>query len=122
MRYHDVYARSMRDPEGFWAEAAKGIDWVKPWTRVLDDSRAPFYRWFAGGELNTCFNAVDRHVAAGRGGQAAIIYDSPVTDTKRTITYAELQDLVARFGGVLRGLGVAKGDRVIVYMPMVPEV
>jgi len=121
MHYDDVYAHSMRDPEGFWAEAAKGIDWTSPWTRVLDDSRAPFYRWFAGAQLNTCWNAVDRHVAAGRGAQAAVIYDSPVTQTQRTITYAELQDLVARFAGVLRGLGVAKGDRVIVYMPMVPE-
>ena len=121
MHYDDVYAHSMRDPEGFWAEAAKGIDWTSPWTRVLDDSRAPFYRWFAGAQLNTCWNAVDRHVAAGRGTQAAVIYDSPVTQTQRTITYAELQDLVARFAGVLRGLGVAKGDRVIVYMPMVPE-
>jgi propionyl-CoA synthetase len=121
MRHDDVYARSMQDPEGFWADAATGIDWVRPWRQVLDRSGAPFYRWFSGGELNTCFNAVDRHVAAGRGAQAAIIYDSPVTDTQRVITYAELQDLVARFGGVLRGLGVAKGDRVIVYMPMVPE-
>jgi propionyl-CoA synthetase len=121
MRHDDVYARSMQDPEAFWAEAAAGIDWVRPWTQVLDRGRAPFYRWFVGGELNTCFNAVDRHVAAGRGAQAAIIYDSPVTGTQRTITYAELQDMVARFGGVLRGLGVAKGDRVIVYMPMVPE-
>jgi propionyl-CoA synthetase len=121
MRHDDVYARSMQDPEGFWADAATGIDWVRPWRQVLDRSGAPFYRWFSGGELNTCFNAVDRHVAAGRGAQAAIIYDSPVTDTKRVITYAELQDLVARFGGVLRDLEVAKGDRVIVYMPMVPE-
>jgi len=121
MRHDDVYARSMQDPEGFWADAATGIDWIRPWTQVLDRSRAPFYRWFSGGELNTCFNAVDRHVAAGRGAQAAIIYDSPVTATQRVITYAELQDLVARFGGVLRDLGVARGDRVIVYMPMVPE-
>ena len=121
MRYEDVYARSMRDPEGFWADAAAAIDWIKPWDKVLDTSGAPFHRWFSGGELNTCFNAVDRQVAAGRGAQAAIIYDSPVTDTKRTISYAELQDLVARFGGVLRGLGVGKGDRVIIYMPMVPE-
>ena len=121
MRHDDVYARSMQDPDGFWADAATGIDWIRPWGQVLDRSRAPFYRWFSGGELNTCFNAVDRHVAAGRGAQAAIIYDSPVTDTKRVITYAELQDMVARFGGVLRDLGVAKGDRVIIYMPMVPE-
>ena len=121
MRHDDVHARSMQDPEGFWAEAAAGIDWVEPWKQVLDRSGAPFYRWFSGGELNTCFNAVDRHVAAGRGAQAAVIYDSPVTDIKRVITYAELQDLVARFGGVLAGLGVTKGDRVIIYMPMVPE-
>ena len=121
MRHADVYARSMQDPEGFWADAAAGIDWVEPWKQVLDRSRAPFYRWFVGGVLNTCFNAVDRHVAAGRGAQAAIIHDSPVTGTKRVITYAELEDLVARFGGVLRDLGVAKGDRVIIYMPMVPE-
>jgi propionyl-CoA synthetase len=121
MRFDEVYARAQRDPEGFWAEAARGIDWTKPWTRVLDADRAPFYRWFAGGEMNTCYNAVDRHVEAGRGDQAAIIHDSPVTQSQRTITYADLRDLVARFGGALKSLGVAKGDRVIIYMPMVPE-
>ncbi len=121
MRFDELYARAERDPEGFWAEAAQGIDWVKPWTKVLDTDRAPFYRWFAGGEMNTCYNAVDRHVEAGRGGQAAIIHDSPVTQSRRTITYAELRDLVSRFGGALKALGVAKGDRVIIYMPMVPE-
>jgi propionyl-CoA synthetase len=121
MRHADVYARSMQDPEGFWADAAAGIDWIRPWDQVLDRSKQPFYRWFSGGELNTCFNAVDRHVAAGRGAQPAIIHDSPVTDTKRVITYAELKDMAARFGGALRSLGVAKGDRVIIYMPMVPE-
>jgi propionyl-CoA synthetase len=121
MRFDEVYARAQRDPEGFWAEAAQGIDWTKPWTKVLDADRAPFYRWFAGGEMNTCYNAVDRHVEAGRGDQAAIIHDSPVTQSQRTITYAELRDLVARFGGALKALGVNKGDRVIIYMPMVPE-
>jgi propionyl-CoA synthetase len=116
-----AHARSLADPEGFWGEAAAAVDWIKPWERVLDDSNAPSYRWFAGAELNTCWNAVDRHVAAGRGEQAAIIHDSPVTGSVRTITYAELQDQVARFAGALRGLGVGKGERVIIYMPMVPE-
>ncbi|MBI2241518.1 MAG: propionyl-CoA synthetase [Magnetospirillum gryphiswaldense] len=119
--YELAHERSLKDPEGFWAEAAKDVTWYKPWDKVLDDSRKPFYRWFTGGEVNTCYNAVDRHVEAGRGAQAAIIYDSPVTDTVLTITYSELQDQVSKFAGLLRGLGVAKGDRVIVYMPMVPE-
>ncbi len=121
MTYQSVYDRSMRDPASFWAEAAGLIDWTQPWEKVLDDTHPPFYRWFSGGMLNTCYNAVDRHVAAGRGDQAAIIHDSPVTGTKRTISYAELQDQVARFAGVLSSLGVTKGDRVIIYMPMVPE-
>lgn len=120
-RYAELHTRSITDPAGFWAEAARDIDWIKPWDSVLDSSNPPFYRWFTGGVLNTCHNAVDRHVAAGRGEQAAIIYDSPVTDTVQSITYAELQDLTARFAGVLRGLGVARGDRVILYMPMIPQ-
>ena len=119
--YQQAYERSLKDPEGFWADAAKDIHWNKTWDKVLDDSRKPFYRWFTGGEVNTCYNAVDRHVEDGRGAQAAIIYDSPVTDTVRTITYAELKDQVSKFAGLLRGLGVDKGDRVLVYMPMVPE-
>jgi propionyl-CoA synthetase len=121
MSYDEVYQRSLSDPEGFWGEAARAIHWDKPWDKVLDDSRPPFYRWFAGGMMNTCYNAVDRHVEAGRGDQIAIIHDSPVTQSQRKISYAELQDLVSRFAGVLASLGVTKGDRVIVYMPMVPE-
>ncbi|UHD14650.1 propionyl-CoA synthetase [Thiocapsa bogorovii] len=121
MGYQAVYERSMKDPESFWAEAAELIDWDRPWDKVLDSSNAPFHRWFAGGMLNTCYNAVDRHVTAGRGDQPAIIHDSPVTGSKTVITYAELQDQVARFAGALLALGVTKGDRVIVYMPMVPE-
>jgi len=121
MGYQTLYDRSMQDPSAFWAEAAELIDWDRPWDRVLDDSNPPFYRWFKGGRLNTCYNAVDRHVKAGRGDQPAIIHDSPVTDSKTVITYAELQDQVARFAGVLKSLGVEKGDRVIIYMPMVPE-
>ncbi|MEW5726530.1 MAG: propionyl-CoA synthetase, partial [Pseudomonadota bacterium] len=107
--------------EGFWGEAAKELHWYKTWDKVLDDSKKPIYRWFSGGVVNTCYNAVDVHVEQGRGDQAAIIYDSPVTSTVRTITYAELKDQVSRFAGVLAAQGVAKGDRVIVYMPMVPE-
>ncbi len=121
MSYDEVYQRSLSDPEGFWAEAAQAIHWDKPWDKVLDASRPPFYRWFAGGMMNTCYNAVDRHVEAGRGDQIAIIHDSPITQSQRKISYAELQDLVSRFAGVLTSLGVTKGDRVIVYMPMVPE-
>jgi len=119
-RYAEIHARSLRDPQGFWGEVAEGIAWTRKWDRVLDDSRPPFYRWFAGGELNTCHNALDRHLAA-RGDQPALIYDSPVTNTVRTYTYRQLTDEVARFAGVLAGLGIAKGDRVIIYMPMVPE-
>ena len=116
-----MYRRAQRDPEGFWAEAAQAIHWDKPWQRVLDASRAPFYQWFTGGELNTCYNALDRHVERGRGDQLALIYDSPVTDTICRYTYRELRDQVALFAGVLQAHGVAKGDRVIIYMPMVPE-
>ncbi len=120
-RYDEVYGRSIADKDAFWGEAAEAIDWVKRWDKVLDDSRAPFYRWFVGGELNTCYNALDRHLAAGRADQAALIYDSPVTDRIVTYSYAELTDRVARFAGALAARGVGKGDRVIVYMPMVPE-
>ncbi len=119
--YAKAHEQSISDPSAFWGEAAKAIDWITPPTTVLDDSNAPFYRWFPGGTLNTCFNAVDRHVRDGRGDQAAIRYDSPVTGTRRTVTYAELLKQVSRLAGALRGLGVEKGDRVVVYMPMVPE-
>ncbi|HEX2216174.1 MAG TPA: propionyl-CoA synthetase [Xanthobacteraceae bacterium] len=120
-RYHDLYARWQRDPEGFWAEAATAIDWYEPAKKVFDPQLGVYGRWFVGASCNTCFNALDRHVAAGRGGQAAIISDSPVTDTKRTLTYAEMLDEVKAFAAVLRDFGVETGDRVILYMPMVPE-
>src|SRR5689334_353713 len=119
--YRAAYERAHKDPDGFWAEAARQIDWVKPWQRVLDLDRPPFARWFVGAEVNTCHNALDRHVAGGRGQQTALIYDSPVTDTRRRFTYAELRDLVARFAGALKAQGVGRGDRVLIYMPMVPE-
>ena len=119
--YRAAYRQSLEDPEEFWGRAAEAIDWVTPPPRVLDDDRPPFYRWFTGGTLNTCFNALDRHVAAGRGDQPAVHYVSPVTDTHQTITYAALLDRVATFAGALASLGVGKGDRVVIYMPMVPE-
>src|ERR671933_1947311 len=97
--FDETYTRSLEEREAFWADAAAAIDWDEPWERVLDDSRAPFYRWFAGGGVNTCHNALDRHVERGRGDQAALIYDSPVTDTVATFTYAKLRDLVARLAG-----------------------
>ncbi|MBF0095393.1 MAG: propionyl-CoA synthetase [Alphaproteobacteria bacterium] len=119
--YDVAYERSIQDPEGFWGEAAEDLHWYRKWDKVLDDSHPPFYRWFPGGVLNTCYNAVDRHVEAGRGGQFALVYDSPVSGSKRAITYSELKDQVARFAGGLAGRGVTKGDRVILYMPMIPE-
>jgi propionyl-CoA synthetase len=119
--YDEVYRRAQRDPDGFWAAAAEDIHWDRRWDRVLDASRPPYYRWFRGGRLNTCYNALDVHVDRGRGKQVALIYDSPVTGTVRSFTYFELRDQVARFAGALRRQGVEAGDRVILYMPMVPE-
>ena len=119
--YEETFRRSLEDPEGFWAEAAEDIHWTKRWDKVLDDSNPPFYQWFAGAETNTCYNAVDRHVELVRGDQAAFIYDSAMTNAKRVITYRELQDQVSRFAGVLRSHNIGCGDRVIIYMPMVPE-
>ena len=116
-----AHRQSIENPSQFWGDAAAAIDWTKPWDRVLDDSRPPFYRWFSGAELNTCHNCLDRHVEAGRGDQTAIIYDSPVTQTVRSYSYAEFRDQVALFAGVLANEGVGKGDRVVIYMPMVPE-
>ncbi len=119
--YRSNVQRSVVDPEGFWLEAARDISWINKPSQALDDEHVPLYRWFAGGTLNMCFNALDRHVIHGRADQTALIYDSPVTGTKRSYTYAELLDLVGRFAGVLRDLGVTKGDRVVIYLPMIPE-
>jgi propionyl-CoA synthetase len=120
-QYDEAYARSLQDPEGFWAAAAEDLYWERRWDRVFDDTRPPFYRWFTGGVLNTCYNALDLHVDRGRGKQRALVYDSPVTDTIMTFTYAELRDEVARVAGALIRQGIGRGDRVIIYMPMVPE-
>ncbi len=120
-KYEEVFQRSIKDPAAFWGEAAGSIDWYRKWDKVLDDSNRPFYRWFTGGEMNTCYNTLDRHVNDGRANQVALIYDSPVTDTVQKFTYGELLDMVSRFAGVLEGLGVTKGDTVIIYMPMIPQ-
>ena len=119
--YTNAWERSINDPDGFWGDAAKGIDWYREPTVVLDDTKAPIYSWFPDGELNTCFNALDRHVRDGRGDQLALIYDSPVSKTKVSYTYRRLRDDVASFAGVLCELGVLKGDRVVIYMPMIPQ-
>jgi propionyl-CoA synthetase len=120
-RYAEAHRRSLSDPEGFWGEAAQAIDWEKRWDKVLDDSKSPFTLWFRGGRMNTCWNALDRHVEKGRGEQAALIYDSPVTGQIRRFTYRELRDQVALLAGALKALGVGHGDRILIYMPMVPE-
>jgi propionyl-CoA synthetase len=119
--YRDAFDEAIRSPETFWRRAADAITWSRPFERVLDDSRAPLYRWFSGGELNTCYNAIDFHVENGRASQPAVIYDSPVTGTKRILSYRELLQQVAQFAGALSALGVVKGDRVVIYMPMMPE-
>ena len=120
-RYEEAYSRSIEDPSGFWSEAAAGIDWHRKWDQVLDSSNPPFYRWFKGAELNTCYNALDRHADGGRGDQKALIYDSPVTGQIKSFTYTELRERVARCAGGLKTLGVEKGDLVLIYMPMIPE-
>ncbi|MCK5364522.1 MAG: AMP-binding protein, partial [Gammaproteobacteria bacterium] len=119
--YEDIYERSLRDPSGFWSAAAQEIEWVRRPRAVLDDSKPPRVRWFPGAMLNTCYNAVDLHVVAGRGEQTALIYDSPVTETIRTFSYRELQDDVCKFANSLKKLGAKKGDRITIYMPMIPE-
>jgi len=119
--YDEAHAQSINNPDEFWAAAAEDCHWYKKWDKVLDDSNKPFYRWFTGGEINTCYNALDFHIESGRGDQDALIYDSPVTDTITKYTFNELRDEVAKIAGVLAGLGVQKGDRVLIYMPMIAE-
>jgi propionyl-CoA synthetase len=119
--YEIAYKQSIEDPNGFWGAAAEDCHWYKKWDKVLDDSSKPFFRWFSGGETNTCYNALDYHIDSGRGENNAMIYDSPVTDTIKKYTYTQLRDEVAHFAGALAAQGVVKGDRVIIYMPMIPE-
>lgn len=120
--YQAQYQQAQLDPEAFWAAQADALHWDRRWDQVLDRRNAPIYRWFDGAEFNTCYNALDRHVEAGRGDQLALIYDSPVTDTRQQYSYRELTERVARVAGMLRAQGVGKGDRVVIYLPMVPEV
>jgi propionyl-CoA synthetase len=119
--YRTEHTRSIEDPEGYWAEQAGLVDWIKNPRRVLDDDHPPFYRWFPDATLNTCFNALDRHVVRGNGDRLALVHDSPVTGTRASFTYTELLEQTAAFAGALRGFGVEAGDRVVVYMPMIPE-
>src|ERR1700680_5112866 len=119
--YYEVYARSLADPEGFWGEAARAIDWIEPAKKIFDPSMGPYGRWFTGGVVNTCYNALDRHVANGRAEQVALIHDSPLANTITKFTYSELLKEVQTLAAVMQDFGVAKGDRVILYMPMVPE-
>ncbi|MFN3232972.1 MAG: propionyl-CoA synthetase [Alphaproteobacteria bacterium] len=119
--YQDTYDRAAKDPEGFWGEAAELVDWDQPWDQVFDASDAPFFRWFTGAKLNTCYNCLDRHVEGGRADQTALIYDSPITGSVQEFSYSELLERVRKTAGGLAALGVEKGDRVIIYMPMVPE-
>ncbi len=119
--YRTEHARSIEDPEGYWAEQARLVDWIRKPRRILDDDHAPFYRWFPDATLNTCYNALDRHVIAGHGDRTALIHDSPVTGTQQSLTYARLLERTAAFAGALRGFGVEAGDRVVIYMPMIPE-
>ena len=121
VKYDDIYQQSISDPEGFWSRAAQGVAWDRPFTQVLTDTGDPTQRWFADGMLNSCTNAVDRHVDAGHGDRAAIVYESAYSGASETISYAQLQDRVARFAGAMRKLGLQKGERVLIYMPMIPE-
>ena len=120
-RYHEVHARSLTDPEGFWAEAAREIDWIEPAKKVFDPSMGAYGRWFAGAMVNTCYNALDRHVEGGRADQVALIHDSPLTNSISKFTYAEMLKEVQTLAAVMADFGVGKGDRVILYMPLVPE-
>lgn len=121
-RYEEIYLHAHKNREAFWAEAAEDISWYQKWDKVLDDSNPPFYRWFTGGYVNTCYNALDRHIDEhGAGERLALIYESPVTGTSSTFTYNDLREKVAHFAGGLTNNGIKKGDRVLIYMPMVPE-
>ncbi|CAH0596167.1 unnamed protein product [Chrysodeixis includens] len=119
--YQEAYRRSIDDPEGFWGDVAKELEWTKPWERVLDNSNPPFTKWWVGGELSVCYNAVDRYVEAGKGDQVALVHDSPLTDTVRKITYSEIKEQVSRLAGKLTEMGVTRGSRVLIYMPLIPE-
>ena len=119
--FKKISQAALQNPAAFWSDAAQDVHWISPPEKVLDDARPPFYRWFTGGLINGCYNAVDCHVEAGHSERPAIIYDSAITAKKQTLTYGELQDRVARMAGVLQAHDIGYGDRVIIYMPMIPE-
>ena len=120
-KYKEIYENSIKNREKFWQEVSNSIFWYKKPTKILNSDNPPFYKWFEDGVTNTCYNALDLHIEEGRGDKLAIIYDSPITGIKKNITYKELRDRVALFAGALKNQGINKGDRVIIYMPMIPE-
>ena len=120
-KFNDIYQNSLKNPEDFWQEVSNDIFWFKKPTKILNKSNPPFYKWFEDGVTNTCYNALDIHIDQGRGDKLALIYDSPITGNKKQFTYRELKEKVSKFAGALRNQGVNKGDRVIIYMPMIPE-
>ena len=120
-KFNKIYEESINNPEKFWQEAANDIFWFKKPTKILNKSNPPFYKWFEDGVTNTCYNALDFHIDQGKGNKTALIYDSPITGNKNKFTYDELRSKVSKFAGALSNQGVAKGDRVIIYMPMIPE-
>ena len=120
-KFNDIYQNSLKNPENFWQEVSNDIFWFKKPTKILNKSNPPFYKWFEDGVTNTCYNALDIHIDQGRGDKLALIYDSPITGNKKQFTYKELREKVSKFAGALRNQGVNKGDRVIIYMPMIPE-
>ncbi len=120
-KFNDIYQNSLKNPEDFWQEVSNDIFWFKKPTKILNKSNPPFYKWFEDGVTNTCYNALDIHIDQGRGDKLALIYDSPITGNKKQFTYKELREKVSKFAGALRNQGVHKGDRVIIYMPMIPE-
>lgn len=121
LKYSEVYKQSIENPEEFWGKLGKLVHWDRPWKRVLDNDSPPFSRWYCGGYLNACYNAIDRHILAGKGSKVALIHDSPLANIVRHVTYQELYDQVSLLAGGLQKLGVKKGDRVVIYMPLIPE-
>lgn len=121
LTYSEVYKQSVENPEEFWGKLGKLVHWDRPWKRVLDNDHPPFTKWYSGGYLNACYNAIDRHVLAGKGSKVALIHDSPLASIVRHVTYQELYDQVSLLAGGLHKLGVRKGDRVVIYMPLIPE-
>ena len=120
-KFNEIYQESIKNPENFWRQASENIFWFKKPSKILNKSNPPFYKWYEDGVTNTCYNALDFHIDQGKGGKTALIYDSPITGNKSKLSYGELRSKVSKFAGALKNQGVDKGDRVIIYMPMIPE-